>query len=93
MKELIHADVFFFVTTIVVVVLGAIVATLLVYAVSILADLKHISKKIKQGSDDVIEDFRILRERLKSEGFKLVTLGGFFGKFFGKKKKTGATKE
>jgi hypothetical protein len=94
MKEIIHADVFFFVTTVVVVVLGAIVATALIYAVSILADVKKISKKIKEGSEGMMEDFQQLRERFKNEGFrKVVSLVGFLGSFFVKKRKNTKSKE
>ena len=93
MKELIHADVFFFVTTIVVLVLGAVIATALVYAVSILADIKYITRQIKQGSDEVLEDLQTLREKFKNEGFKLMQLGGFIGNFFAKKRKGGKSKE
>lgn len=93
MTEIMHADVFFFVTTAVVVVLGAVLVTVLLYTVSILADVKYITKKLKQGSDDVLEDLQHLRERFKNEGFKLLNLGAFLGGFFAKKRKGGKSKE
>ncbi len=92
MQEIIHADVFFFVTTVVIIVLGAIIATLLVYAFGILSDLKHITKKLKQGSEEAMEEWQLIRQRLKDESEKGLSFRGVLGSLFGKKKKTTKSK-
>ena len=83
MQELIHADIFFFVTTIVVGVLGIFLIIAGVYGVLILNDLKYISKKLKKGSDEIMEDFEALRSEIKEKGSALKHAKSFFRIFFG----------
>ncbi|MEO8637313.1 MAG: hypothetical protein ABI430_00225 [Candidatus Taylorbacteria bacterium] len=85
MDSLIHADIFFFITTIAVILLtlGLIVA--LVYAIRILKSVDHISTKVKEESDRVIEDLGELRSNVKDNGWKLGHIMRFFRKVFKKK--------
>jgi len=39
-----------------------------------------------------MEDLKTLLERLKNEGFKIMTLGGFLGNFFAKKRRSSKAK-
>jgi len=87
MGELVHADIFFMITTAVVVVLAIVAAVGLSYAVSILRDIKYITKRIKSESDEVIEDLHILREHIKNEGFKLSMISKIVSKFWKRRKK------
>jgi hypothetical protein len=88
METLIHADVFFFVSTIALLVVVFFLAIVLAYVVTILKDVKHVTRKIREESDEVIEDLQLLRSHIKNEGFKIVTLGGFLTRFFNRKKRT-----
>jgi predicted PurR-regulated permease PerM len=97
MNTLIHADIFFFITAIVVIIIGAIVAIGAGYIVVILSDLKYIVKKIRTESDLVSDDIADIRSRIKDEGGKM---GGivrsvamfFIGKMVEKGKKKRSSK-
>lgn len=86
MRTLIHADIFFFVTSIFVVVSTIVLAIAGIYFILILRDMKEISRKIKVEGEEIIDDVKELREKIKEEGIGLRSLGKFFG-FFTKKKK------
>lgn len=85
MDTLIHADIFFFITAISVIMLtvGLIVVT--VYVIRILKNVDHISEKVKEESDHVIEDIGMLRREVKQEGFKMGYAFRFFRKLFEKR--------
>jgi len=87
MNELVHADIFFLVTTAVLIVLAIIFAIGLAYAVSILRDVKYMSKRIREEGDEVIEDIHILREHIKNEGFKLSMIARLVSKFWRRSRK------
>jgi hypothetical protein len=87
MGELIHADIFFMVTTAALVIVTIIAVIALVYAVAILKDIKYVSKRIKTESDEVIEDIHVLRTSIKEHGFKISVLTSLFSKFFLRKRK------
>jgi hypothetical protein len=65
MEDLIHADVFFFVTTIFIVVVTAVLTVASVYIIGILQDLKHISGKAKIEGEEILADVKTLRENVK----------------------------
>jgi len=87
MDTLIHADIFFFVTTIAVVffTIGFIIFT--VYFVRILDDLKYISQKMRVESDKIIEDVETLREKAREEGAKVKTVLDLFLELFTRRQK------
>ena len=78
MEELIHADIFFFVTTIAVVVVTIAVVIASVFFIRILRDLKDVSRRIRDEAEDIEEDIEVLRTAVKTEGFKLRHLFSFF---------------
>lgn len=55
MDTLIHADVFFFITTIVVLVVGTFLVIALIYIIEILKNFRDISKTFKKGTDKMGE--------------------------------------
>ncbi len=87
MTTLIHADVFFFVTSLAVIVFTVIAVVATLYIISILNDVKHITKRIRTESDEVLEDIKVLREHIREEGFKVGMIAKLLGKFFKKKRK------
>jgi F0F1-type ATP synthase membrane subunit a len=87
MESLIHADIFFFVTTILVVVLTGALIVVSVYVVRILRDMKDISQKVKNESEKIVGDIDNLRDKIKEEGVGLRSLGKFFSFFTPRKKK------
>lgn len=76
------ADIFFFVTTIIVVLVGLGLLVFLVYAIRIISDVKFVSRKIKEESVEFLQDAKEMREHLKQKGGSLL---GIFSLLFGKK--------
>lgn len=87
METLIHADIFFFVTTIAVVFFTIGFIIFAVYFVRILDDLRHISQKMRVEGDKIIEDVEVLREKAKEEGAKVKTLLDLFLELFTRRQK------
>lgn len=85
MSTLIHADVFFFVTTIAVVVVAVVLTIALVYFIRVLRTVRDVSEAIKEETNLIREDIRVAREDVKREGFKLKHLVSFLSNFSNKK--------
>ena len=86
MEDLIHADVFFFVTTIFIVVFTAFILVASVYVIGILKDLREISRKAKTEGEEILVDVKNLRENVKREGANLKQISRFFSSLFKKRK-------
>jgi hypothetical protein len=71
MNTLIHADIFFFVTTIIVVIVGIAFTIALVYLIKVLSDVKEITKQVKEETILFREDIGELRGDIKKEGFRI----------------------
>jgi hypothetical protein len=86
METLIHADIFFFVTTLLVIVITIVLAFAGFYVVRILKDMKAISGKVQEESEKIAADIEGLRSKIKEEGSNWRGLGKFFGFFKNKNK-------
>lgn len=82
MADVLKSDIFFFVTTILVVIIAIVVVVLAVYGIRILSDIKYVSKKVKEESDEFIHDAREMRMKLKEKGNSLL---GLISVIFGSK--------
>lgn len=71
MDTLIQADIFFFITSIAVIVLTLLLIVLLAYGVKIARTIASIANTVKEESENVIEDIADLRGRVKEEGVKV----------------------
>lgn len=78
MQSIIHADIFFFVTTIALIVLAAVLVIVIIYVITILNDLKKITAKFRKESEEVMDDIHNLRNHIKTEGLTMRYLSGFF---------------
>jgi len=89
MDSLLKSDIFFFVTTVVVALLGILITIVLVYLVRILSDVKMLSKKVRQEGEHIVDDIEGLRENIKKNTIKLsdILSFGFFRKKSERKKK------
>lgn len=87
MDTLIKADVFFFITTIAVVLLAILFIIVLIYIIRILNDMKYISRRLKKESDLVSEDIAELRAQMRRGGFKLRNLITFFSNIYKRNKR------
>jgi di/tricarboxylate transporter len=85
MSDLAQADIFFFITSVVVIVFGVIIMVGSFYVLRILHSIRYIAKKIQQESDHVSEDIAELRGRIKEEGFRFGTIARTLVSFFVKK--------
>jgi len=66
-----QADIFFFVTTVSVVLITAVVLWGGYYLVGILRDVRAICARVRKASETVEQDFESLRAQVKTEGMKL----------------------
>ena len=87
MDSLIKADIFFFVTTVAVVCVSAVVVVTLIYLTKILKEVLKISKKAKAETENIIADVRELRGAIREEGAKLKSISEILTTFAPKKKK------
>lgn len=78
-STLIHADIFFFISSIAIIVVGLLLVALGLYALRIVAMIGSIVKKVKQESENVVDDIAALRVKIKEESQKAA--GSSFGKF------------
>lgn len=69
MDTLLKADVFFFITTIALVLITVAVLIAVVYLIKLLRDLSAISRKIKEEGEEIIRDISEARRRVEREGF------------------------
>jgi hypothetical protein len=70
MSEVIHADVFFFITSMAVICITVGVLILLFYLVPAARDMREIAAKVRKAGDEVEKDFEDLRANLRQEGAK-----------------------
>ena len=80
MNSLIKSDVFFFITSIAVVVLTILLCVLIFYLIKVSKDIKYISQKAKSEADNVVKDIQNLRDGVKQQGQNLKNLLNFFGR-------------
>lgn len=95
MSTLIHADIFFFVTTIAVVLIGLLFIVVIIYVVRILNDMRYISGVVRKETDILAEDLEGFRDKVKSEGFApsfFSFIAGLFKQARGKRSKEGTHK-
>lgn len=86
MATLIHADIFFFVTTIVVVIVGIALTIALIYLAKVLSDVKDITKQVKEETILFRQDIGELRGDIKKEGFRVERFMMFVRNLFKKSK-------
>ena len=92
MNSLVKSDVFFFITSIAVVVIAILLTILIVYLIKVSKDIRYISQRAKTEADNIIEDVSKLRSNIKEQGGKIKDLAGFFSRFY-KPKKNKSRKE
>ena len=97
MNTIIHADIFFFITSIAVAIFSVAAIIILYYVIRLMQHIEYIAQKIRLESDNVSEDIAAIRERLKEGESKVFSMMGkmftfFIGKAMNKKRK-GAKKE
>jgi hypothetical protein len=93
MDTLIHADIFFFVTTVAVVVFTIALTVFMVYLVRILRNVRRITDAIDEEVVLVRRDIGDLRSEVRARGTKAASALDWFGQFFGMTTKTSRSKK
>lgn len=93
MSTLVQADIFFFITSIAVIVIAALLTVALVYAILILRDTKGITRAAKAQSELILGDIDEARRFMRSEGVKLAGMVHFLGRLFRNGKRNGRKRE
>ncbi|HVU06744.1 MAG TPA: hypothetical protein VHE10_03085 [Candidatus Paceibacterota bacterium] len=70
MSSLIHADIFFFISTIALVLISIGICITLVYVIAILKNVREMTDKGKEEWDEIVSDSKKLRLALRDEGMK-----------------------
>lgn len=87
MDTLIHADIFFFITAIAVVLVTAFLVGVLVLVIRVLVDVRHITRKVREEAELVSQDLAELRSHLRKEGFRFKRFVEFFAGLWRRKRK------
>lgn len=74
MNSLIHADIFFYITTIVVLILAFLVSILIFFLIRTFKHIADIAERVKRESTHIIDDVSELREKIKEEGTKMASV-------------------
>lgn len=80
MNEFLKMDIFFFITSVVVVMLAFFAAVVLWRVARVLKHIEHISEQVALESDSIRGDLAEVRADIRSGKGKLKSLFGFFGK-------------
>lgn len=86
-ESLIHADIFFFISTIALVLISAGIIIALVYGIKILRNVRDISDRVKEESEEALSDIRKFRRALRDEGIKWKHVADLARNFFVRKGK------
>ena len=81
-ESLIHADIFFFISTIALTIINIGIIIVLIYIIRILKTAHDITEKIKIESTEILEDIKKLRLTLRNEGAKWKQIADLFRNFF-----------
>lgn len=87
-QSLIHADIFFFISTIALFVISVGISIALFYLIKILRNVRDISDKAKIEGVEIIADLKTLRRALRDEGVKWRHVADLIRTFFTKKSET-----
>jgi uncharacterized protein YoxC len=93
MDTLIHADVFFFVTTIAVVVITIALTVLIVYLVKVFRNIRKITDMVSEETILLRRDIGDLRNEIRERGARAVGMFDWVDRFFGGNKKSRSKKK
>lgn len=95
MQTIIHADIFFFISSVALVFLTLGLLIALFYGIKILRDVAHISKVVKEEGTEIVSDVREIRgklkERVSSVTSNFEVIKSLFGALTRRKKRTKKT--
>lgn len=80
MAEFMKADIFFFVTTVAVVVVAFAFAVFMVYLIGVMRNVRDISELVKVQGKQISDDITELRQNIRREGLRVRHLTEFMRK-------------
>ena len=87
MNSLIQANIFFFITSVAVVLVTLLCLAILMYLVLILRDFRGVSRKVRQETELIAMDIDEARAHIKERGASMGSAFDFFKDLAGKGKK------
>lgn len=81
-ESLIHADIFFFISTIALILITAGIVISSVYIIRTLSDVRHIMARWKEENEHLVRDVRDLRMAVRGEGVKWKFIADKIASFF-----------
>lgn len=82
MNDVLHANIFFFITSVAVVAVTLMLLVVLWYVIEILREVRKVAKKISKASDGLERDIEYIRTEVKSNLGKVAGLITSAGAFF-----------
>lgn len=81
-SSFIHADIFFYITSMAVLILTALLIILFYYVIKIARHLECASKRFKEESERIMDDVSMVRESIEEQGGRAMSFLKFiFGSF------------
>jgi uncharacterized membrane protein len=74
MNDFLHANIFFFITSVAVVAVTLLLVIVLWYVIAILKEVRHIAINVRRASDGLEQDLDRLRQQVHSGGTKVAGL-------------------
>lgn len=82
MNDVLHANIFFFITSVAVVALAIMWVVILWYVIAILREVKVIVERVRKASEDIEADLQALRASVKASGERVRSFGSVITNFF-----------
>ena len=86
--SIIKADIFFFISSVAVVLVSICFIIISIYLVRILKDLKILSQKAKDEGEQILDDIKIIRQDVENKGVKVGQFFSFLLNFLSPVKKS-----
>lgn len=74
MNDILHANIFFFISSVATVIIAILISIILFYMARIIRDISEIVRKASKASADIERDFQELRSEIKTEATKVRAL-------------------
>ncbi len=84
MEDFLKMDIFFVITSAVVLLLGICAIVALIYIIRILRNVDHISAQVSEETDNIKQDIAGLRKNIAAEGMRWKHMSDFFGTIIGR---------
>jgi nitrogen fixation/metabolism regulation signal transduction histidine kinase len=81
MNDILHANIFFIITSVVVVVLAVFWAIILWYVIGIVREVRSIARRLSTASENIEKDFNDFRMQVRAGGDRVRSLGLTFFEF------------